>query len=123
MVKYYLDEYSKQLIVGLKGTRDEINEAFTSLWNHGATNGELEWIKDNFARFFSTKQKFERAVMKGILFKLFNENPSFRGKKEMAHKLFNQKMAAVRWRDLKVFNETESNFYYRVHESTDCIFT
>ena len=61
--------------VGLHGDNDSITERFNSFWNHGATDGELHWLSDGNAYFWTTEEKLEKAVFNATLFELWNKRP------------------------------------------------
>jgi len=69
-------------VIGIKGKQDEIEQFHNRVYNWGGTNGELQWMSNDFAYFWITLEKLERVmfkyVMNGITDKL---GKKFRGAK------------------------------------------
>ena len=69
-------------VIGIKGNKDEIEQYHNRVYNWGGTNGELQWMANDFAYFWITLEKLERVmfkyVMNGITDKL---GKKFRGAK------------------------------------------
>jgi hypothetical protein len=69
-------------VIGIKGKKDEIEQFHNRVYNWGGTNGELQWMSNDFAYFWITLEKLERVmfkyVMNGITDKL---GKKFRGAK------------------------------------------
>ena len=69
-------------VIGIKGNKDEIEQFHNRVYNWGGTNGELQWMSNDFAYFWITLEKLERVmfkyVMNGITDKL---GQKFRGSK------------------------------------------
>lgn len=69
-------------VIGIKGSRDRIEQFHNRIYNWGGTNGELQWMANDFAYFWITLEKLERCmfkyVMNGITDKL---GKKFRGAK------------------------------------------
>jgi len=69
-------------VIGIKGNKDEIEQFHNRVYNWGGTNGELQWMSNDFAYFWITLEKLERVmfkyVMNGITDKL---GKKFRGAK------------------------------------------
>jgi len=69
-------------VIGIKGNKDEIEQFHNRVYNWGGTNGELQWMSNDFAYFWITLEKLERVmfkyVMNGIADKL---GKKFRGAK------------------------------------------
>jgi hypothetical protein len=69
-------------VIGIKGNKDEIEQFHNRVYNWGGTNGELQWMSNDFAYFWITLEKLERVmfkyVMNGITDKLGRK---FRGAK------------------------------------------
>ena len=54
MIEIKLQHHGKDTAVVLEGdNKQEIKERFWSFWNHGATNGELEWQSKTRATFWA----------------------------------------------------------------------
>jgi hypothetical protein len=64
-----------RLAVGLHGDKKSITERFNSFWNHGATDGELHWLTNGNAYFWTTEKDLEKAVFNATLFELWNKRP------------------------------------------------
>ena len=70
------------LAVCMIGNENDINAQFNSFWNHGATNGELQWTMPFRAYFWTDKKRLTRALINGALFYILNNYPEkFKGKK------------------------------------------
>lgn len=69
-------------VIGIKGSKDRIEQFHNRIYNWGGTNGELQWMSDSFAYFWITLEKLERVMFKytmnGITEKL---GKKFTGKK------------------------------------------
>jgi hypothetical protein len=69
-------------VIGIKGKKDEIEQFHNRVYNWGGTNGELQWMSNDFAYFWITLEKLERVmfkyVMNGVTDKL---GKKFRGAK------------------------------------------
>ena len=87
--------------VGLHGDNDTITERFNSFWNHGATDGELHWLSDGNAYFWTTEEKLEKAVFNATLFELWNKRPELEedDKQEeaeaLAQRFTNERLARI----------------------------
>jgi len=61
-------------VIGIKGNKDEIEQFHNRVYNWGGTNGELQWMSNDFAYFWITLEKLERVmfkyVMNGVIDKL-----------------------------------------------------
>ena len=87
MLKLAIEDCGTQLALYLTGdNKQEIVERFYSLWNHGATSGELHWVFEEPMRgqnampdgelrayIWTTPERLEKAVLNAMLFKLLNE--------------------------------------------------
>ncbi len=83
MLKLAIENCGTQLALYLTGdNKQEIEERFYSLWNHGATSGELHWIFDENnlspeghlrAYIWTNPEALEKAVTNAMLFSLLNE--------------------------------------------------
>ena len=74
-VKLTQKNCGSRLAVGLHGDNKSITERFNSFWNHGATDGELHWLTDGNAYFWTTEKDLEKAVFNATLFELWNKRP------------------------------------------------
>lgn len=72
MVKYLVDSRGSSIAIGLSGDKNEIIPQFYSMWNHGATSGELIWINDNLAFFWTKSKEFQRALFNSCLAGILN---------------------------------------------------
>ena len=83
MLKLATEDCGSQIALYLTGdNKQEIEERFYSLWNHGATSGELHWIFDENnlnpdghmrAYIWTKPERLEKAILNAMLFKLLNE--------------------------------------------------
>ena len=64
-----------RIAVGLHGEENDILDRFNSFWNHGATSGELHWLTDGNAYFWTTEKDLEKAILNATLFELWNKHP------------------------------------------------
>ena len=62
-MKKIIQHNGTSLVVGLLGDPDDILGEFNALWNHGATRGELNWGHDQYAYFWTSPRKLERAML------------------------------------------------------------
>lgn len=92
-------DFGSRIAVSITGESAEaVKHRFYSFWNHGATNGEFEWIDNISGYFWSTKEDLHKSLVGAALFNLLNNNPlEFKGKKfgalpkarEIAAEIFN----------------------------------
>jgi hypothetical protein len=54
-------------VIGIKGKEDEIEQFHNRVYNWGGTNGELQWMSDDFAYFWVTFEKLERVMFKYVM--------------------------------------------------------
>ena len=54
-------------VIGIKGNKDEIEQFHNRVYNWGGTNGELQWMSDDFAYFWITLEKLERVMFKYVM--------------------------------------------------------
>jgi hypothetical protein len=64
-----------RIAVGLHGEENDILDRFNSFWNHGATKGELQWLTEGNAYFWTTEKDLEKALVNATLFELWNKHP------------------------------------------------
>ena len=64
-----------RIAVGLHGEENDILDRFNSFWNHGATSGELHWLTDGNAYFWTTEEDLKKAVINATLFEILNKYP------------------------------------------------
>ena len=69
-------------VIGIKGNKDEIEQFHNRVYNWGGTNGELQWMSDDFAYFWITLEKLERVMFKYVMNSLSDKlGKKFRGAK------------------------------------------
>ena len=69
-------------VIGIKGNKDEIEQFHNRVYNWGGTNGELQWMSNDFAYFWITLEKLERVMFKYIMNSLSDKlGKKFRGAK------------------------------------------
>jgi len=54
-------------VIGLEGKTMEIEQFHNRIYNWGGTNGNLKWMSHNFAYFWITMEKLERAMFKYVM--------------------------------------------------------
>ena len=64
-----------RIAVGLHGEENDILDRFNSFWNHGATSGELHWLTDGNAYFWTNEKDLKKAILNATLFELWNKHP------------------------------------------------
>lgn len=82
-MKKIIQHNGTSLVVGLLGNPDDILGEFNALWNHGATRGELNWGHDQYAYFWTSPKKLERAMLSraiGVFLK--KDTSKYKGKKD-----------------------------------------
>tara|TARA_B110001454_G_C12706624_1_gene428874 strand:+ start:572 stop:1078 length:507 start_codon:yes stop_codon:yes gene_type:complete len=88
------------LCVVLVGKDNDIELAFNSFWNHGATKGELKWTTAFRAYFWTTEERLKKALVNGALFYILQHYPEkFKGVRGGAHSLARY-IGLRRWRDM-----------------------
>lgn len=69
-------------VIGIKGNKDRIEQFHNRVYNWGGTNGELQWMADDFAYFWITLEKLERVMFKYVMNSMSDKVGSkFRGAK------------------------------------------
>ena len=69
-------------VIGIKGNKDEIEQFHNRVYNWGGTNGELQWMSNDFAYFWITLEKLERVMFKYVINSLSDKlGKKFRGAK------------------------------------------
>jgi len=69
-------------VIGIKGNKDEIEQFHNRVYNWGGTNGELQWMSNDFAYFWITLEKLERVMFKYVMNSLSDKlGKKFRGAK------------------------------------------
>ena len=69
-------------VIGIKGKQDEIEQFHNRVYNWGGTNGELQWMSNDFAYFWITLEKLERVMFKYVMSSLSDKlGKKFRGAK------------------------------------------
>ena len=54
-------------VIGIKGKQDEIEQFHNRVYNWGGTNGELQWMSNDFDYFWITLEKLERVMFKYVM--------------------------------------------------------
>jgi hypothetical protein len=81
--KLSIQSCGSKIAVCIEGpTRKTIERRFWSFWNHGATNGELQWHHETRAHFWTTDDKLLKSIHNAVLFKLLNKYEWFFGDNE-----------------------------------------
>lgn len=70
MLKISYQNVGSGWLVILTGDAEEIKLQFNSFWNHGATNGELDWICDTTAQFWTSAYKLKKYFVNRAKFAL-----------------------------------------------------
>jgi len=73
MLKTSYQNVGSGWLVILTGDAEEIKLAFNSFWNHGATNGELDWICDTTAQFWTSPYKLKKYFINRAKFVLTSD--------------------------------------------------
>jgi len=69
-------------VIGIKGKQDEIEQFHNRVYNWGGTNGELQWMSNDFAYFWITLEKLERVMFKYVMSSVSDKlGKKFRGAK------------------------------------------
>jgi len=69
-------------VIGIKGSKDRIEQFHNRVYNWGGTNGELQWMSDSFAYFWITLEKLERVMFKYVMNSMSDKvGGKFRGAK------------------------------------------
>ena len=69
-------------VIGIKGNKNEIEQFHNRVYNWGGTNGELQWMSNDFAYFWITLEKLERVMFKYVMSSLSDKlGKKFRGAK------------------------------------------
>jgi hypothetical protein len=54
-------------VIGMKGKVEDIEQFHNRIYNWGGTNGELQWMSNDFAYFWITLEKLERVMFKYVM--------------------------------------------------------
>lgn len=54
-------------VIGIKGEKDEIEQFHNRVYNWGGTNGQLQWMSNDFAYFWITLEKLQRVMFKYVM--------------------------------------------------------
>ena len=69
-------------VIGIKGNKDRIEQFHNRIYNWGGTNGELQWMAEDFAYFWITLEKLERVMFKYVMNSMSDKlGKKFRGSK------------------------------------------
>jgi len=66
-IKLYKQNLGAHWVIGIKGSKDRIEQFHNRVYNWGGTNGELQWMADDFAYFWITMEKLERVMFKYVM--------------------------------------------------------
>lgn len=66
-IKLYKQNLGANWVIGIKGSKDRIEQFHNRVYNWGGTNGELQWMANDFAYFWITLEKLERVMFKYIM--------------------------------------------------------
>lgn len=61
-----------------EGHDTEVEREFWSFWNHGATNGEFDWMTNTRGYFWTTREKLLKAYENKELFRMLNDADEFK---------------------------------------------
>jgi hypothetical protein len=53
----------QEVILGFKGSQEQINALYLYFWNSGATNGELNLVSDHYGYCICNLNKLKRAII------------------------------------------------------------
>jgi hypothetical protein len=60
--------------VFIRGAADDVEQEFYGMYNHGATDGEIQWQTPENAYFWTTREKLEKCLTNRALFWLLNQD-------------------------------------------------
>jgi hypothetical protein len=81
-IKLFKQNLGAHWVIGIKGSKDRIEQFHNRVYNWGGTNGELQWMADDFAYFWITLEKLERVMFKYVMNSLSDKlGEKFRGAK------------------------------------------
>ena len=66
-IKLYKQNLGANWVIGIKGSKDRIEQFHNRIYNWGGTKGELQWMSNSFAYFWITLEKLERVMFKYIM--------------------------------------------------------
>lgn len=66
-IKLFKQNLGANWVIGIKGSKDRIEQFHNRVYNWGGTNGELQWMADDFAYFWITLEKLERVMFKYVM--------------------------------------------------------
>ncbi len=66
-IKLFKQNLGAHWVIGIKGAKDRIEQFHNRVYNWGGTNGELQWMADDFAYFWITLEKLERVMFKYVM--------------------------------------------------------
>lgn len=66
-IKLFKQNLGAHWVIGVKGSKDKIEQFHNRVYNWGGTNGELQWMADDFAYFWITLEKLERVMFKYVM--------------------------------------------------------
>lgn len=62
--------------VFIRGAADDVEREFYGMYNHGATDGEIQWQTPENAYFWTTREKLAKCLTNRALFWLLNNDPT-----------------------------------------------
>ena len=104
-------------VIGIKGSKDRIEQFHNRVYNWGGTKGELQWMSESFAYFWITLEKLERVMFKYVMNSMSDKlGKKFRGSKGGLK-------AVVMNRVKNTINKIPSEFFVRTAqvEPTYCL--
>ena len=81
-IKLYKQNLGAHWVIGIKGSKDRIEQFHNRVYNWGGTNGKLKWMSRDFAYFWITMEKLERCMFKYVMNSMSDKlGEKFRGSK------------------------------------------
>lgn len=75
MILYYQHFGSNNIAIGISGQEQSVLEQYYSLYNHGATNGEIHWLNEpTFGYIWTDEERLSKYLINSSLFLLLNQN-------------------------------------------------
>lgn len=96
-------------------THEEIEQHFFSFWNWNATSGELAWLTEGRARFWTTKERMQSYFENICLMELIDSRPNdFKGKKfgafPEAKRLASERLASLKAEKVLTFGTNDEPY-------------
>ena len=81
-IKLYKQNLGAHWVIGIKGSKDRIEQFHNRVYNWGGTNGKLKWMSKDFAYFWITMEKLEHCMFKYVMNSMSDKlGEKFRGSK------------------------------------------